>query len=106
MDNQSTQGNVKVGGTLRLEEMQVERAKQMHDEWAEIGRQMRVRREAAEMSLRRLADLLEISAPYLGDMERGFRRYQNKYVTAALNHITANNQVQGRPAKNDSKQAD
>ena len=74
----------------RLEEIEVEQAKAIRDEWTEVGRQMRVRREAAGISLRALAAHLEISAPYLGDMERGFRRYQLCYVTKALTKIGAN----------------
>lgn len=77
--------------TKFVELMDAEHASKMESEWQDIGRQMRARREAASLSLRQLANHLKISAPFLGDMERGFRHYKHKYVTAALAHITANN---------------
>jgi len=76
--------------TKLVELMDFEHASKTEIEWQDIGRQMRARREAAGLSLRQLATYLKISAPFLGDMERGFRHYKHKYVTAALAHFTAN----------------
>jgi len=87
----------------RLEEIEVEQAKAIRDEWTEVGRQMRVRREAAGVSLRALAAHLEISAPYLGDMERGFRRYQLCYVTKALTMIGANAEMRNAHQNGESR---
>lgn len=77
----------------RLEEMEVEQARAIRDEWTEVSRQMRQRREAADVSLRKLAQHLNVSAPYVSDMERGARRYSLRYVTKALELFGANHAI-------------
>lgn len=74
----------------RLEELEREQARAIRDEWTEVARQMRVRREAAGLSLRLLARHMNVSAPYVSDMERGARRYGLRYVTQALALFGAN----------------
>ena len=86
--------------TLRLTHIEVleyEHAKRIGDEWTEAGRQMRVRREAAGLSLRKLAAMLEVSPPFLSDMERGFRHYTIRYAAPALKIFGANIPGQPRP---------
>jgi transcriptional regulator with XRE-family HTH domain len=41
---------------------------------ADVGAFIRVQREAARMSVRRLAELADVSNPYLSQIERGLRR--------------------------------
>jgi transcriptional regulator with XRE-family HTH domain len=42
--------------------------------WAELGEFIRAQRQFAQLSVRRLAELAEISNPYLSQIERGLRR--------------------------------
>jgi transcriptional regulator with XRE-family HTH domain len=42
--------------------------------WAELGDFIRAQRQFAQLSVRRLAELAEISNPYLSQIERGLRR--------------------------------
>lgn len=74
----------------KLEEIEVEQARNIREEWREVGSQMRRRREAAGLSLRQLAKRLKLSAPFVSDMERGHRRYSLRYVTEALAIFGAN----------------
>lgn len=80
----------------RLEELEREQAKQITDEWTEVGRQMRCHREAAGISLRKLAAMLRVSPPFLSDMERGFRRYTFRHAGPALKIFGANTADQRR----------
>lgn len=46
------------------------------------GQQMRKRREATGLSLRRVAELMELSAAYVSDLELGRRDWNEKLVKA------------------------
>lgn len=80
----------------RFEEDIRQHAKQVDAEWKALGEQMRLHREAAGLSLRQLAAHLEISAPYLSDMERGFRHYTLRYAGPAMKLFEANPQAEPR----------
>ena len=59
---------------------------------ASAGKEIRTARDAAKMSLRRLADVLKISAPYLYDLETGRRNWTVERFDAArqaINNFTA-----------------
>ena len=45
-----------------------------------IGEALRRRREARDISLRSMAKKIGISAPYLSDLERGNRHWNQKYI--------------------------
>lgn len=49
----------------------------------EMGNELRKRREAAQMTLRELARQLEVSAPYLSDVEHGRRSLSSKLAEKA-----------------------
>ena len=59
--------------------------------WRHIGNVMRGRRVRAKMTLRKLAAVLGVSAPYVCDMERGNRRYTTQWLEKALETFKANN---------------
>ena len=42
--------------------------------WPDLGQFIRAQRDAAQMSVRRLADLAGVSNPYLSQIERGLRK--------------------------------
>jgi transcriptional regulator with XRE-family HTH domain len=46
----------------------------LEERWAELGEFIRAQRRLAQMSVRRLAELAEVSNPYLSQIERGLRR--------------------------------
>jgi transcriptional regulator with XRE-family HTH domain len=43
----------------------------MNDNWKNLGEFIKAQRELANLSLRQLADMADISNPYLGQIERG-----------------------------------
>jgi transcriptional regulator with XRE-family HTH domain len=43
----------------------------MNDNWKNLGEFIKAQRELANLSLRQLADMSDISNPYLGQIERG-----------------------------------
>jgi transcriptional regulator with XRE-family HTH domain len=43
----------------------------MNDNWKSLGEFIKAQRELANLSLRQLADMADISNPYLGQIERG-----------------------------------
>lgn len=52
-----------------------------------LGKSMRLKREVAGISLRSLARLLGISAPYLSDLERGRREWNSVRTNAYFNAL-------------------
>jgi transcriptional regulator with XRE-family HTH domain len=43
-------------------------------QWEDLGESIRAQREITQLSLRRLAELSDVSNPYLSQIERGLRR--------------------------------
>lgn len=54
----------------------------------QIAKMLRKRREAAKMSLRSMAKLLDISPPFLSDLETGARPWSEERITSYLNHLS------------------
>jgi len=48
--------------------------KSPQDQWRDLGDYIREQRSQAELSVRKLADLADISNPYLSQIERGLKR--------------------------------
>jgi transcriptional regulator with XRE-family HTH domain len=48
--------------------------KELSSQWQDLGEFIRGQREITQLSLRRLAELAEVSNPYLSQIERGLRR--------------------------------
>ena len=44
------------------------------EDWLDLGKFIRDQREVARLSMRRLAELADVSNPYLSQIERGLRR--------------------------------
>lgn len=55
-------------------------------DWRAIGADLRRQREAAGISLRRMAVLLEISPPFLVDLEHGRRGWSKDRETAFVDY--------------------
>lgn len=59
----------------------------MNDNWKNLGEFIKAQRELANLSLRQLADMSDISNPYLGQIERGMYKPSAdvlKNIAAAL----------------------
>jgi len=52
-----------------------------------IGLRMRVKREAAKISLRSLADVMRVSAAYVSDLELGKRSWRGDTTERYLNAL-------------------
>ena len=48
--------------------------KELSSQWQDLGEFIRGQREITQLSLRRLAELADVSNPYLSQIERGLRR--------------------------------
>jgi transcriptional regulator with XRE-family HTH domain len=48
--------------------------RQLSSQWQDLGEFIRSQREITQLSLRRLAELSQVSNPYLSQIERGLRR--------------------------------
>ncbi len=53
----------------------------------DVGAFIRARRERAEMSIRRLAELAEVSNPYLSQIERGLRKPSAEILQQVANAL-------------------
>lgn len=61
----------------------------------EAGKAMREAREAAGISLRDMAEKLNVSPPFLSDMERGNRKYSEAWIDEAIKILEPNAEVSG-----------
>lgn len=61
----------------------------------EVGTAMREERERCNVSLRSLAKQLGCSAPFLSDMERGYRKYSIEWCREAMAILSPNNLDEG-----------
>ena len=68
----------------RLESNDRERARLSRVQWRILGSRMKEARTAKGVGLRELARRMGISAPFLGDMEKGARHYTPERVRSAL----------------------
>jgi predicted transcriptional regulator len=75
---------------MRLVELGVaiERARKKYERerfelTVEFGTELRERREAKKMTLRALAEALDVTAPFLSDVEHGRRRLSIEHATKA-----------------------
>ena len=59
----------------------------------EVGQAMRDERERRRISLRELARRLDVSAPFLSDMERGNRKYSIEWCKKAMCAMPPNAEV-------------
>lgn len=62
----------------------------------EAGKAMREAREKAGLSLRDMAKKLNVSPPFLSDMERGNRKYSESWIAEAVKIIEPNANGDGR----------
>lgn len=56
--------------------------------WSAIGEKLRAKRQKARISLREVARRMEISAPYLSDMELGNRNWSTERMAAFVYAIS------------------
>ena len=84
----------------------------MSDDWSErlgaLGGAIRQQRQRAQMSLRQLADLAQISNPYLSQIERGLHEPSVRVVRSiakALN-VSAEELLEGAGMLDDREEAD
>lgn len=68
----------------RLEQNDRNRARLARAQWRILGGRMKEARTSKGVGLRELARRMGISAPFLGDMEKGARRYTPERVRSAL----------------------
>jgi len=66
-----------------LEELDRDHKRQQAHKWKVVGGEMRALRQKAGVSLRELARRMNISAPFLSDMERGARHYTQERIASA-----------------------
>lgn len=57
------------------------------------GQEMRRLREASGLSLRAIATRMGVSAPYISDLEKGFRKWTEERCSAFLSAINSESEI-------------